>query len=772
MGSQRGRNMPMKMNDFLKEYYRRLIFREMSVEQFAQYCDYVRADDVSDDMKKWQDMLEKNPADQTLLVDPATKLLVRKELPTDADLDPNDWEKLYKAFQNAFRNMASSRSALDEKTTKFLDKYFGKDLTATPPISRMFEYAVATPRADSLIQGEFKNFLINKEAEFKRILKSWGYVDDSFSYEDLLSGINSKKYNTDAKFQQRLANIVDAIMGSNQEELRQNLNMRRGEQIPDLTDVANGFNADTVNPYQLNNFKLEYGNILRELYSNGKVFGDFQNYDDGKISKQLNKAKEQLNYNDANSDGYVKPKREDQLTISQRLSDFAKNTYTECFEKYMTLNGDRSYFHDEAKAIVNALTKAKVKPTSGLAGMLKEAGGIEKNLKAAGKFKASKHAKWFTDTLTEFSNDKNMSRIFAGALQNSTQMKALIREMIIKAVRENKIEEAKTAMEVLSVMKYGYTTSRIMDVLRKEPVSIFSDPGLSWNKSEGVAFVTKAIDRSVKYAFVGLGYGITIVGNAIRLSNSKIKKTTGTLNQERQNRLGADATARTNLNAQIANEQGQIAAMNSNIAAHTAAGRTEASLNAAMNTATHDRDTAKNAVQTAMGNVVRWLNITPESDPNYEAVGDYYDAVISAMQNNGGGHTTLPTLPPALTAPTAPLHGVEAAIATNLATMETKSNDYDDANNYLNDLTNAHETLTALSAQLTRHQDEARDWDDNHNDKVEELINYWNMLEKGRNTHSGPMYSWFRRKKTNEKNFKNKRDAIIQAAMKNQIAMG
>ena len=61
-------------------------------------------------------------------------------------------------------------------------------------------------------------------------------------------------------------------------------------------------------------------------------------------------------------------------------------------------------------------------------------------------------------------------------------MKALIRELIIKAVRENKIDEAKTAMEVLSVIKYGYTTSKIMDAIRKEPLSIFSDKGLSWNK--------------------------------------------------------------------------------------------------------------------------------------------------------------------------------------------------------------------------------------------------------------------------------------------------
>ena len=764
--------MAMKMKDFLSEYYKRLIFRDMPIEQFAQYCEYVKANDFNGNMGDWRSLLEKDPADptgRTFLIDPATKLYVRKEMLTDADLEPADWDKLYKVFQEAFRNMASSRSSLDEKTVKFLDKYFGKDLSATPPVARMFDHSVATPRVDGIIQNDLKNFFVAKESELKIILKSWGYINDSFSYEDLLDGIRSKKYNSDAGFQSRLINIVNGIIGSNQDDLKKNLNMRRGERIPDLTDIPGGFNTDYVNPYQLNNFKLEYDTILRELYSNSKVFDDFKNYDGGKVSKPITKAKELLNYNDLNSNEYVKPKREDELTIGQRLSDFAKNTYADYFEKYVTLNGDRFFFSGEAKLIVAALNKAKVKPTSGLAGVLKEAGNIEKNLKLAGKFKAAKHAKWFVQTLTEFSNDKNMSRIFAGALNNSTHMKALIRELIIKAVRENKIDEAKTAMEVLSVIKYGYTTSKIMDAIRKEPLSIFSDKGLSWNKNEGMQFVTNALDRSIKYAFTSLGYGITFVGNAIRLSGSKIKKTTGALNQERKARLQADADAKNSLDAKIASEQAQIATLNSSIAVHTAAGRTEASLNADMTRANADRAAAIAAAQNALQPVVRWLNPTPETDPDYDAVYDYYEAVVDSFSNGGTTQGALPPLPNGLTGNGGVLHGVEAAINTQLQTIGAKTAEYDTANTYLNDLVNATETLSALSDQLARHTEESRTWDDKHHDKVEELINYWNLLEKGRNTHSGPMFSWFGRKKTQEKKFNNIKGVLIQNAMKNKI---
>ena len=83
--------MAMKMKDFLSEYYKRLIFRDMPIEQFAQYCEYVKANDFNGNMGDWRSLLEKDPADptgRTFLIDPATGLYVRKEMLTDADLEP------------------------------------------------------------------------------------------------------------------------------------------------------------------------------------------------------------------------------------------------------------------------------------------------------------------------------------------------------------------------------------------------------------------------------------------------------------------------------------------------------------------------------------------------------------------------------------------------------------------------------------------------------------------------------------------------------------
>ena len=202
------------------------------------------------------------------------------------------------------------------------------------------------------------------------------------------------------------------------------------------------------------------------------------------------------------------------------------------FEKYVKFKGDRLYFSPNAKNIVAAIHKAKVKPTDGIKGVLDKASDIEKGLLYKSP-KATDHFKWLTKTMGELSN--TMPKAFEGALRNGRQMHAIIEEMIMIAVRDGKVDEAKTAMEVLSVIKYGYTTSKIMEALGKENLSIFSDGKLSWNKNEGMALVTKALDKSIKTAFMGIGYGITMVGNAINLSGSKFRGKSSRISKDHKN---------------------------------------------------------------------------------------------------------------------------------------------------------------------------------------------------------------------------------------------
>lgn len=782
--------MAMKMNDYLSEFYKRLIFRDMPIEQFSQYCDYVKADDFKGNMKDWKSMLAPDQNDPNMLaIDPATKLYVRLPALTEADLgdpaDPNsqdELKKLYKAFQTAFRNMDAARDTLaqdknNNDALEFLDTYFGKDAGGQ---SRMFGHATTSARADNLIQNDLKQFLETRRDKLEFILQNWGVINDNFTYQNLLDGIGSKKYNTNSTFQENLKKVVSHIVynaESNEEEFRRQLRLGPRDQIPDFTEIRDGFNDGAVNQQQLAGFQAEFPTMLRELYRNPKVYDVFKNYDNGKISKYLDKAKKAVNYNE--SESFVKPKRDKELTIAQRISEFVSDTYADTIEKYVKFTGDRMYFSESAKAIVNGLKKAK--PTDGLEGLLKEAGSLEANLDAAGKFKAAKHAKWLVGTLKEFQNDKNLKVTFERALRSSTHMKALIRELIFKAVNEDKIEEAKTAMEVLSVMKYGYTTSKTMEAIRKTDVTLFSDEKLSWNKNEGIAFVTKAMDKSLKFAIEGLGYGITIARNAIRLSRSKIKRTTGSLDLERKRRLAQDATDKAELDRKITAEQAAKTTHEQTLT--RLAGGTDQTrydnkvnaLNAAMTTA---NDAIKQATQDAYANPVAelrtWLNDPAnQADPNWPVVGQYLDAAIGALKNNGAdwGAAGTPTLPATLTRTGGALDGVDVLLDGYMHAIQTNCTDYDLNNTKLEELTQARESLDAISAQLTRHTEESRDWDKNHHDKVEELINHWNLLEQGRNTRTGPMYSWFGRKKTAEKNFAKIKDGLIANAYRNTIGM-
>ena len=58
-------------------------------------------------------------------------------------------------------------------------------------------------------------------------------------------------------------------------------------------------------------------------------------------------------------------------------------------------------------------------------------------------------------------------------------------------------------------------------------------------------------------------------------------------------------------------------------------------------------------------------------------------------------------------------------------------------------------------------------------EKSEELLNYWNMLESGRDSHTGKMYSWIGRKKTKQQHFsRNIAPNLISNAMTQSIAYG
>ena len=536
------------------------------------------------------------------------------------------------------------------------------------------------------------------------------------------------------------------------------LRLHPGDRIPNVQNIKTGFDTTVVDPYKLNDFKLSYDDLLRKVHTVPKINEVFRNYDDGKITGQLDKAREFLGYNDPNSPDFVRPKRSDELTLGQKVSDWWGKTYEDCFEKYVKFTGDRLYFAPEAKSIVAGLNKEKVKPTDGLSAVIKAGSKIQNSLKDKGQFRAAKHTKWLVETLGEFEKDPNMKHIFAGALKNASQMKGLVRELIIKAVREGKKDEAKTAMEVLSVIKYGYTTSKVMDALKTTDVKIFSDKGLSWNKNNVIQVVSNAMDRSIGFALKTVGYGVTIGVNAMRLSNSKIHKTTGRINDERIAKNDELNRQKTALGNQITNEQNERDTIQSHIDDMTAHMQTPAKLNprialleAGIEARRADINARRNALEV-------WVNANPD-DPHIDEVERFIAELSYGM------------MPAPLATGNPVIDDSSMEIVAKLNQIQRHSGRLNTHRNTVADFENAANMVAAYDQQITRHQDEMAHWDENHTDDFQELLNYWNMLETGRDSHTGKMYSWIGRKSNQQKRFSTKvAPQIIANAMTNTIA--
>lgn len=765
------------MKDFLTAYYNRLIFREMSHEQFVQFCGYIRDKKATDNQKIWaEELLKKDPATGEFETVPGTNIYIQKALPDPSDpademylgADDKEWKKLFKAFQTAFQSMDGARKDFkyNDKATKFLDTYFGSHTSGTTTIHHLFQYTKATaagkqkigpaPAGSKIVT--LHGFLTKYKNRLELQLKNWGLLTDDFSYDDLLGGIASEKYNKNPKFRKNLEKVAQVIDGyiAGDTTMQQRLGITNPSQIPDCSDTSAWFDDDNISVFRLEQFKHEYRTLLDTLRHESKIREVFEQYDDGKISGPLNKAIQNQSYNDPKSDDYVLPKREDTLTLPERLSEWWGDTYSDCLAKYAKLRGDELFFSLEAKAICKHLRK-DLKKTDGLDGVLKNIGNAKNELQSARDFKAKKHLEWFDKTLNALKNDPKLSKVWAGALKNGTHMQALVKEIMIRAIKEGKKDEAKTALELISVLHYDYTTSKIMDALGKEKLSIFSDGKLSWNKNEGMAFVTKALDKGIKTAFMGIGYGITMIGNAINLSGSKIKQysdKSGNFAAEHNAYLDKQATDKVALESLLASERAQQATTQATVDG-IRRGRTydvaKTDIEAELGTLDGDVATTQAALQQQIQD---FTNVVVDDTTGTPRITDRDDinaisAFLNEVNSDLAGTTTIAV--PVLNTPTVTvgpttydLNHMMRRILLRRRVLAARTSNRDSKQSELDDLVNGTELLTQLNDQITRHADEVRNWDATHVDDLEELVKYWNMLETGRNTKTGPMYNWFR----------------------------
>ncbi len=782
--------MAVKMDDFVLQYYMQYRFNHMPPEVRAQFDVYVKSDDFRGNMKTWKKKLMHQGTNgrwtENAMPDPLNSA-------SEFFMEEGEWKKFFVAFQNAFRNMSADREKLEKNSpdaVKFLDEYFGN----SP--SQIFTNSIANPTAEDFINNDFKNFLTKYKTRLEVQFQNWGILDKDFTYSQLLSGISSKKYNSSPSFQKKIKKIAQYIDAySTSEEFRSVLRLGPGDTIPDVSPIINGFDDERVDPSKMALFKGDasrrgdYVDLLNTLVKNKKIYDVFKQYDDGKVSGKVEEANSKLDYENKESKDYVPPKRSEELTFYQKLKGDVSDTIEDYLDKYLKASGDRLYFSESAKLIVKAIGKS-YKPTEGLDKILEKKSDIKNNLMYKSP-RATDHFDWFVKTMEELKT--SMPKTFAGALKNGRQLKAIVEELIMKAVRENKIDEAKTAMEVLSVVKYGYTNSKIMEAFNKSDLTIFSDKDLSWNKNEGVKFVMTAFDYTIKKGLQVVGYTLTGIGNMIRLSGSKFNGKADRLknlrNQWTTNNDAERTAAEQQRRVEDPLDKSVITAQRSVLSGLNTAGFNEST----MPRRKRQMQAAQNSARVAHDDYI-------QAKENFERADDIVNARrqissvlgqrnalkqkiadLEAKFNDPATYAGLTTEAASALAQdilarkreaeaekeqkyeearelTANLRGVYSrdqirdavrdrpALLSAMQNAESRYNTRQSYSDYMEQKINEYENATGLVAEATerinKRNEEIRTWDDKHKDSYKELVAFWDMLETGRNLHLGKFYSW------------------------------
>ena len=251
-----------------------------------------------------------------------------------------------------------------------------------------------------------------------------------------------------------------------------------------------------------------------------------------------------------------------------------------------------------------------------------------------------------------------------------------------------------------------------MDAIKedKELFTLLSNKDLSWNKNEGVKFVTTAMDKTIRIGGIAVATMATFAVNSIRKLGSKIHKENKDL-----------AAAHNAKKAGVANEK-------TNLANAIDASQTRKT----------DAEAAQNAIIAAHGSKTQINNNVTNTETARNAI--LADLVIPAGLEPSVQVAAL---------------DIRQHLWNNL--YKSANDRWTDAKNVQNDFINATNELKSASDELDAQQKEMSEWDDNHKDRYEELIKYWNKLEFGRDMHLGRIfgghYSRLGSKKTQQDNY-------------------
>lgn len=446
-----------------------------------------------------------------------------------------DLKDLYLKLVVIMRDMAADKELVnDTKAVKtFLDDFYGdgkaiEKFNATK-ISDSDRTGIATYITNN---NTLSNALKIKQSDLDYLansLEADTYSTDTKSFR-ILNDFFAKLYDWDTQGGARLLPQTDlpACLGMS--------GVPNYENLLGLIKIINTPVPPNEDQLKQLNDNDNLAKMLTKVVTNDKVLDALKSKDsEGVISKWINKGINETNYK--TGDNALAPQYADRKTFWKNAESKVKKFYVDTLGKLKEKHTRHIYATTGARFIVKGLIDKGVTPASGTKKLLETLDAISGDMPNP----VQSQLKWMKETLSSMST----TTVFKDALHDGAQLKKLVDNIIDVAVHQNKTDEAMVALEVLAVMRYTMMTSSVRDKVKEaSKINLFSDADLSWNKNEGIRFVTSAIDGTIGFAVRGTFEIANLIKNAINQQglrfdrNKKAPTTAGTppTNEKEQTR--------------------------------------------------------------------------------------------------------------------------------------------------------------------------------------------------------------------------------------------
>lgn len=448
----------------------------------------------------------------------------------------NETNELYNALRAAFIAMDDDRNALrgNKDASDFLKAYFGDNKTFPPftPDTNAFvpkgsilqQYLIAYKNEIApqlgMSSADYDGFLIKIETynniEKDRKLQKKLESALSIALNKLPQDINAMKLYDVLTSKPTPRSTEDTLKILELESdyagiLKFTPTVPRLKGIQTLT--LNKFNAiktDIKDTYN-DKFNTDYDKILKDIATKEKVQEVIFPRLDYDISEPIQKGLSSSSFISK-----LQPLDHQKPTVLQKVSDKLKHATKDDFLGKLTNRHARhNYVMDKtAKPIVDAILNSKGSDGKAFArqGGLKEVmarkDAITKKLETEAPG-AVKHFEYFIKQLDRYS--KTSEREFAGALKNGKQLRTIVYGIAEEAAAADKEDEAKTALEVLAMLRYDNTTSDSWDEWKKNPLDLFK--GTSFDKEGPLRFLATATSKTINAGVNALFWGGVVAKN-------------------------------------------------------------------------------------------------------------------------------------------------------------------------------------------------------------------------------------------------------------------